>query len=96
MEPASAVSVIASIVEVLVHYVRVVSAESFDFLLETKPCVLHKLRVAAVSSSPSSLNRASYRVADGFDEVLTQHFAIDRRELLMPVMSGMGLVVRNA
>ena len=79
MEPAFAGSVVASTVDVFVQYVRVVSAESFDFLLETKPCVLQKLRVAAVPKIAMPLNRPSYRVADGFDDVLMQHFAIDRR-----------------
>src|SRR5262245_464111 len=31
------------------------------------------------------LNGPSYWIADGFDQVLVQHFTIGRRELLMPV-----------
>jgi hypothetical protein len=68
-----------------VYYVRIVSAESFDFLLETKPCVLHKLRVASVPKVAMPLNGPPSWIADGFDHVLVQHFTIDRRELLMPV-----------
>ena len=85
MEPAFAGSVIASTVDVLVEYMCVVSAESFNFLLETKPCVLHKLGVAAVPKLAVPLNGPSYRVADRFDHVFVQHFAVDRRKLLMPV-----------
>src|SRR5262245_44722393 len=85
MEPAFSGSVIALAVGRFVYYVRVVRPGPLDFLLEAKPCVLHKLGVAAVPKVAMPLDRASYRVADGLDDVLVQHFAIDRRELLMPV-----------
>jgi hypothetical protein len=48
MEPAFAGRVVAPAIDVLVKYVRVSPAEAPDFLLETKSCVLHELKIAAV------------------------------------------------
>ena len=48
MEPAFAARVVALAVDVLAEHVHVVPAEPPDFLLETKPCVIHELGVASV------------------------------------------------
>ena len=85
MKPALAVCVVALAVDVLVDYVRVVSAEPRDFLFQTKSCVLHERAIAAVPQLAMPLNRPAYSVAHGFDHVLVNQFTIERREFLMPV-----------
>src|SRR5438876_3526824 len=69
MEPAFAARVVALAVDVLVEHVRVVPAEPPDFLLKTKPRVIHELDVAPVPERAMTLNRPVDPVAGSFDHV---------------------------
>jgi len=57
VEPAFTGRVVALAVDMLVQYVRVVPAESLDFLLETTTCVIHERIVATVPELTVPLDR---------------------------------------
>ena len=57
MEPTFAGRVVAPAIDVLVKYVSVSPAETPDFLLETKPCVLHEPHIAVMPEFAMMLDR---------------------------------------
>src|SRR6478672_1159327 len=85
MQPAFARRVVATAIDVLVEYVRVVAAEPLNFLLDTKAGVLHEFVVAALPEFSMPLNRPRYPVAHGFDHVFVQHLTMGRRPFPMPI-----------
>jgi hypothetical protein len=85
MQPAFALRVVAPAIDVLVQYVSEVPAEPLDFLLDTKPGVLHEFVVAALPEFSMPLYRPGYPVAHGFNHVFVHHLTMGRRQFPMPI-----------
>jgi hypothetical protein len=85
MQPALSGSIVAAAVNVFVGYVCVVSTEALDLLFETSPYVVHQRGIASVPELAMPFDGPLYPIAERFDDVLVQDFAIKRREFLMPV-----------
>jgi hypothetical protein len=85
MEPAFASCIVALAVDVLVYDMRVIPAETGDFLCEANPRAFHEKGMAAVPQLAIPFNRPGYSITDGFDYVFVQHFAIKRGQFTMPI-----------
>jgi len=79
MEPAFALRIVATAVDMFVEHMCVVPVEPPDFLLEPKASVFHELGIAPVPEVTVPLDRTRYPVADRLDDMFVQDFAIKRR-----------------
>jgi hypothetical protein len=85
VKPAFTCCVVAPAVDVFVYHAREVPAKTRNFLLQTKLRVLHQSGIATVPEFAMPLDRPGYAVAYGFDHVFLYHFALQRRQFLVPV-----------
>src|SRR5437773_1015140 len=85
MEPTFSGRVIALAFDVLVSDVRVVPAETGDFLFKTKPRVFRKHCVATLPEFAMLLNDPWHPVTRGFDHMFMHHFRVKRRQFPVPV-----------